>query len=98
MVTGWRAKPSSFFSELVPVDLVECLDRHFADDSDSLKLSSGEGYELLSFSHRMGPSSVTEKNAHAGLLPYVGSCVLYSHVTHAAVSPPAGGAAYLMWT
>lgn len=46
LATGWRAKPSTFFSELVSVDLVECLDRHFADDVDSLKLSSGEGYDL----------------------------------------------------
>nr|CEL65351.1 TPA: ubiquitin carboxyl-terminal hydrolase, putative [Neospora caninum Liverpool] len=39
-----RAKPATFSSELIPVDLVECLDRHFADDADSLKLSTGEGY------------------------------------------------------
>ncbi|EPR58301.1 ubiquitin carboxyl-terminal hydrolase [Toxoplasma gondii GT1] len=42
--SSMRAKPATFSSELVPVDLVECLDRHFADDADSLKLSTGEGY------------------------------------------------------
>ncbi|OEH80076.1 hypothetical protein cyc_03850 [Cyclospora cayetanensis] len=39
-----RLKPASFFHLLSKVDLVECLNRHFADDCDSLKLSSGEGY------------------------------------------------------
>ncbi|KAL8273264.1 hypothetical protein Esti_002765 [Eimeria stiedai] len=39
-----RLKPSSFFHLLTKVNLVECLNRHFADDCDSLKLSSGEGY------------------------------------------------------
>ena len=40
---GLRLKPSSFLNLLSPVDLVECLDRHFAEDCESLKLSSGEG-------------------------------------------------------
>ncbi|KAL8431544.1 hypothetical protein Efla_000590 [Eimeria flavescens] len=39
-----RLKPASFFHLLTKVNLVECLNRHFADDCDSLKLSSGEGY------------------------------------------------------
>ncbi|CDJ64229.1 Chromosome III, complete sequence, related [Eimeria necatrix] len=39
-----RLKPSSFLHLLSKVSLVECLDRHFADDCESLKLSSGEGY------------------------------------------------------
>lgn len=39
-----KVKPASFFHLLTKVDLVECLNRHFADDCDSLKLSSGEGY------------------------------------------------------
>lgn len=44
LYSGLRLKPASFFHLLTKVDLVECLNRHFADDCDSLKLSSGEGY------------------------------------------------------